>query len=71
MEADCVIGVPDSGIVGAMGYAHESGIPYELGLMKNRYIQRTFIESRAWDCLKHLSDSNDLPLLLIGFCVVC
>ncbi len=49
VEGDLVMGVPDSGIVGAMGFARESGIPYELGLMKNRYIQRTFIESRAWE----------------------
>lgn len=49
VEGDIVIGVPDSGIAGAMGFARESGIPYGLGLMKNRYIQRTFIESRAWE----------------------
>ncbi len=49
VQGDLVIGVPDSGIVGAMGYARESGIPYDLGLMKNRYIRRTFIESRAWE----------------------
>lgn len=45
-EADLVVGVPGSGIVAAMGYAKESGIPYGMGLMKNRYIQRTFIQSR-------------------------
>ncbi len=49
VEGDLVVGVPDSGVAGAMGYAHQSGIPFELGLMKNRYIQRTFIESRAWE----------------------
>ena len=49
VQGDLVVGVPDSGIAGAMGFARESGIPYELGLMKNRYIQRTFIESRAWE----------------------
>lgn len=42
-EADIVIGVPDSSISAATGYAEESGIPYELGLIKNRYIARTFI----------------------------
>mgnify|MGYP000070429876 CR=1 FL=1 len=42
-EADIVIGVPDSSISAATGYAEESGIPYELGLVKNRYIARTFI----------------------------
>ena len=48
-DGDVVMGVPDSGIVGAMGYSRESGIPYDLGLMKNRYIQRTLIESRTWE----------------------
>ena len=38
-----VIGVPDSGLDAAMGYAEESGIPYGVGLVKNRYIGRTFI----------------------------
>ena len=43
VEADVVIGVPDSGIDGAIGYANESGIPYGVGFIKNRYIGRTFI----------------------------
>ena len=43
VEADVVIGVPDSGLGAAMGYAEESGIPYGVGLVKNRYIGRTFI----------------------------
>ncbi len=43
-DADIVVGVPDSGLSAAMGYAEESGIPYELGLVKNRYIARTFIQ---------------------------
>lgn len=43
-EADIVIGVPDSGIVAAMGYARKSGIPFGTGLVKNRYIGRTFIQ---------------------------
>jgi len=42
-DADIVIGVPDSSISAATGYAEESGIPYEVGLVKNRYIARTFI----------------------------
>jgi amidophosphoribosyltransferase len=42
-EADVVIGVPDSGLDAALGYAEESGIPYGVGLVKNRYIGRTFI----------------------------
>ena len=44
VEADMVIGVPDSGMPPAEGYAHESGIPYGEGLIKNRYVARTFIE---------------------------
>lgn len=43
VEADLVIGVPDSGIPGAVGYAQASGIPYGEGLVKNRYVGRTFI----------------------------
>ncbi len=43
VEADVVIGVPDSGLDAAMGYAEESGIPYSDGFIKNRYIGRTFI----------------------------
>lgn len=43
VEADVVIGVPDSGIDAALGYAMESGIPYEVGFVKNKYIGRTFI----------------------------
>ena len=42
-EADLVLGVPDSGIPGAVGYAAASGIPYGEGLAKNRYVGRTFI----------------------------
>ncbi|AEG15277.1 amidophosphoribosyltransferase [Desulfofundulus kuznetsovii DSM 6115] len=44
VEADLVIPVPDSGIAAARGYAEASGIPFEEGLMKNRYIGRTFIQ---------------------------
>ena len=43
-EADLVIGVPDSAIIAALGYAEKSGIPYGEGLVKNRYIGRTFIQ---------------------------
>lgn len=45
VEADVVIGVPDSGLDAAMGYAEESGIPYGMGFIKNKYIGRTFIQS--------------------------
>lgn len=44
VEADIVIGVPDSGLDAALGYARESGIPYGVGLIKNRYIGRSFIQ---------------------------
>jgi amidophosphoribosyltransferase len=44
VEADLVVGVPDSSISGAIGYAEESGIPYEMGLIKNKYVGRTFIQ---------------------------
>ena len=42
-DADIVIGVPDSGIDAAIGYSRQSGIPYGIGLIKNKYIGRTFI----------------------------
>lgn len=44
VEADVVVGVPDSGIDAAIGYAEESGIPYGLGFIKNKYIGRSFIQ---------------------------
>ena len=44
IEADMVIGVPDSGIPAAVGYAQESGLDFEMGLIRNHYIGRTFIE---------------------------
>lgn len=44
IEADVVVPVPDSSIPSALSYAEESGIPYNVGLLKNRYIGRTFIE---------------------------
>ena len=43
VDADVVIGVPDSGIDAALGYAQESGIPYGVGFLKNKYIGRSFI----------------------------
>ncbi len=49
--ADIVIGIPDSSLSAAIGYAEESRIPYEVGLIKNKYIGRTFIEPS-----KHLRD---------------
>ena len=43
VDADIVIGVPDSGLEAAVGYSRESGIPYAIGFTKNKYIARTFI----------------------------
>jgi amidophosphoribosyltransferase len=43
VEADCVFSVPDSSNSAALGYAEESGVPYELGLIRNHYVGRTFI----------------------------
>ena len=43
VQADVVIGVPDSGLDAALGYARQSGIPYGMGFIKNKYIGRTFI----------------------------
>lgn len=49
VEADVVIGVPDSGIDAAIGYSEASGIPYGLGFIKNKYIGRTFIQPKQSD----------------------
>lgn len=46
VSADIVIPVPDSGVAAALGYAHRSGIPFELGLIRNHYVGRTFIEPK-------------------------
>ncbi|MFA5074061.1 MAG: amidophosphoribosyltransferase [Nitrospirota bacterium] len=46
VEADVVIPVPDSGVPAALGYAEESGIPFDSGLIRNHYVGRTFIEPR-------------------------
>ena len=44
IDADVVIPVPDSGVAAALGYAQQSGIPFELGIIRNHYVGRTFIE---------------------------
>ena len=43
-QADVIVPVPDSGVPAAMGYASEAGIPFELGIIRNHYVGRTFIE---------------------------
>ena len=52
VDADIVVPVPDSGNPAAMGYAEQSGIPFELGIIRNHYIGRTFIEPT--DSIRHL-----------------
>ncbi len=67
VEADLVMGVPDSATAAGIGYAHRSGIPLGEGLLKNRYVGRTFIEpdQRIRDLGVKLK-FNPLPLLLDG-----
>ena len=67
VEADMVLGVPDSATAAAVGYSHESGIPYGEGLMKNRYVGRTFIspDQRLRD-LGVRTKFNPLPELIKG-----
>ena len=67
VEADLVMGVPDSATVAGIGYSHKSGIPYGEGLLKNRYVGRTFIEpdQRIRDLGVRLK-FNPLPKLLDG-----
>jgi amidophosphoribosyltransferase len=47
VEADIVVPVPDSGNISALGYSEESGIPFEMGLIRNHYVGRTFIEPKS------------------------
>jgi amidophosphoribosyltransferase len=51
VDADVVTPVPDSGVPAALGYAEQSGVPYELGLIRNHYVGRTFIEPT--DSIRH------------------
>jgi amidophosphoribosyltransferase len=52
VDADMVVPVPDSGVPAAIGYAQESGLPFELGIIRNHYVGRTFIEPT--DQIRHL-----------------
>ena len=52
LKADVVVPVPDSGVPAAIGYADEAGIPFELGIIRNHYVGRTFIEPT--DQIRHL-----------------
>jgi amidophosphoribosyltransferase len=70
-EADVVIPVPDSGIPAAVGYSRASGIPYAEGLIKNRYVGRTFIEpSQGMRQLGIRLKLNPLPSVISGRRVV-
>ncbi|HVN25894.1 MAG TPA: amidophosphoribosyltransferase [Syntrophorhabdales bacterium] len=51
IDADMVIPIPDSGISAAIGYSQEAGIPFEMGLIRNHYVGRTFIEPK--DSIRH------------------
>jgi len=69
--ADVVIPVPDSGVVAAMGYAQEIGLPFEMGLIRNHYVGRTFIEPK--DSIRHFGvrlKLNPVPERLRGKRVV-
>lgn len=52
VDVDVVVPVPDSGVPGAIGYAQQSGMPFELGIIRNHYVGRTFIEPT--DHIRHL-----------------
>ena len=52
VKADLVVPVPDSGVPAAIGYAQQAGIPFELGIIRNHYVGRTFIEPS--DSIRHL-----------------
>ncbi len=52
VDVDLVVPVPDSGVPGAIGYAEQSGIPFQLGIIRNHYVGRTFIEPT--DQIRHL-----------------
>ncbi len=69
--ADAVVPVPDSGVVAALGFARGSGIPFEMGLIRNHYVGRTFIEPS--DSIRHFGvrlKLNAVPQLLHGKRVV-
>ena len=61
VQADVVIGAPDSGIDAAIGYSRQSGIPYGIGLIKNKYIGRTFISPGQKSRVRTRSKSSSTP----------
>jgi amidophosphoribosyltransferase len=71
VDADLVTPVPDSGVPAALGYAEQSGVPYQLGLIRNHYVGRTFIEPT--DSIRHFGvrvKLNAMPELMQGKRVV-
>jgi len=67
IKADMVIPVPDSGVPAALGYAQESGIPFELGIIRNHYVGRTFIEpTQEMRNLKVKMKLNPMRSLIAG-----
>ena len=71
VEADVIIGVPDSGLDAAIGYSIRSGIPYGIGLIKNKYIGRTFIQPTQSDREKGVRIKlNPVPSTVSGKRVV-
>ena len=71
VEADLVVPVPDSSVPAAIGYARASGIPFEMGLIKNRYIGRTFIQpSQEMRVRSVYMKFNPVPTVLEGKRVV-
>src|SRR5207244_1360448 len=70
-DADMVIPVPDSGVPAALGFAEEAGLPFEMGLIRNHYVGRTFIEPR--EAIRHFGVKvklNAQPDVLAGKRVV-
>ena len=65
VEADIVVPVPDSGVPAAIGYAQASGLPFELGIIRNHYVGRTFIQPS--DSIRHmgvkLKHNANLPMI--------
>lgn len=71
VQADAVVPVPDSGVVAALGFSRHSAIPFEMGLIRNHYVGRTFIEPS--DSIRHFGvrlKLNAVPQLLRGKRVV-
>lgn len=72
VEADIVIPVPDSGVPAAIGYSEESGIPFQMGLIRNHYVGRTFIEPKKE--IRHFGVKiklNPIREILKGKRIIC